>query len=65
MVRPIQSGSRQATHRKQRGGKESLWQRITNYLTRTTLEVKEATAGLEAKGTAADILGDLKAGVEV
>jgi len=44
---------------------ESFWQRIRNYLTRTTVQVTEATAKLETKGPASDILGNLNAGVDV
>ena len=44
---------------------ESYWQRFTNYLTRTTIEVTEATVKMEAENPLQEIAGKLKAGIDL
>jgi len=44
---------------------ESFWRRIGNYLTKTTVEVTEATAKVEAGLPAKALVGDLKAGLDL
>lgn len=44
---------------------ESFWQRITNYLTKTSIEVGELSTKLEANSPAKVLLGGLKAGLDV
>lgn len=44
---------------------ESFWRRIGNYLTRTTVEVTEATPKAEAGLPAKALVGDLKAGLDL
>ena len=44
---------------------ESFWQRVGNYLTRTSLQVTEATAKIEGKTPAGEIFGELKAGLDL
>jgi hypothetical protein len=46
-------------------GKESWWARITNYLTRTSVQVTEATAKIEAESSAREVLGGLTGGVDL
>lgn len=44
---------------------ESYWRRITNYLTRTTVEVNDLSGKIEGGTPAKELLGDLKAGLDV
>jgi hypothetical protein len=46
-------------------GSESWWGRITNYLTRTSIAVTEATAKIETESPAKEIAGGLTGGVEL
>jgi hypothetical protein len=46
-------------------GSETWWARITNYLTKTSIEVTEATAKIDAENPAKAVLGGLKGGVEL
>lgn len=43
----------------------SFWQRIGNYLTKTTIEVSELSAKIEVGTPAKELLGDLKAGLDL
>jgi hypothetical protein len=44
---------------------ENIWERIRNYLTRTTLQVGEASVKVEASPPAKALIGDLKAGLDL
>jgi hypothetical protein len=44
---------------------EGFWKRFTNYLTRTSIEVSEVTASIEGSTPAKEVLGELKAGVDL
>jgi hypothetical protein len=44
---------------------ENFWQRISNYLTKTTVEVTKLSGGLEASTPAKIIAGELKANVDI
>lgn len=44
---------------------ESYWQRFTNYLNKTAVEINEVTAKAEVGSPAKELLGDLKAGVDL
>ncbi|MEW6157310.1 MAG: hypothetical protein AB1813_07745, partial [Verrucomicrobiota bacterium] len=44
---------------------ESFWKRFTGYLERTTLNVAEAAASVEADSPAKEVLGGLKGGIEL
>ncbi len=44
---------------------EGFWRRIGNYLSKTTLEVSELSPKLEIGSPARDILGELKAGLDL
>jgi hypothetical protein len=46
-------------------GSESFWNRFTNYLKKTSLQVTEATAKVEADGPAKEVLGGLAGGLEL
>jgi hypothetical protein len=46
-------------------GSESWWHRITNYLTKTSIEVNAATAKFEAESPAKEVLGGLKGGIDL
>lgn len=45
--------------------KESFWQRFTNYLTKTSVEVSEITAKAEGATPGKELFGELKAGFDV
>jgi hypothetical protein len=44
---------------------ETFWQRFANYLTKTTVEVNEVNAKVEGSTPAKEILGEIKAGLDV
>ncbi len=44
---------------------ESFWQRFTNYLTKTTVEVTEVSPKLEASTPANEVISGLKAGLDL
>ena len=44
---------------------EGFWKRFTNYLTNTSVEVSEVTAKIEGTSPAKEVLGELKAGVDL
>jgi hypothetical protein len=44
---------------------ESFWRRFVNYLEKTTIQVTEVSAKVEAGNPAKAILGDLKAGLDI
>ncbi len=46
-------------------GSDSWWARITNYLTKTSMEVTGATAKIDAENPAKEVLGGLKGGIEL
>ena len=44
---------------------ESFWQRFANYLTKTSIEVSEVSASVEGGTPAKELLGEIKAGVDI
>lgn len=44
---------------------EGFWERIKKYLTKTSIEVSEVTASIEGSTPAKEVLGELKAGVDL
>lgn len=44
---------------------ESFWRRFTNYLTKTTIEVSEVSPNLEVSTPAKELMGEIKAGLDL